>query len=137
VLVVPLLSATPPEAGVVERGSEALKGDMVSASIRQIGSSRLVSIWWWALRSPHRYVLPPGTGHGLHNIFIWAVVKMLHPGQYSSLGSTVSYTQQGTQYRDFVKLGFNGSVGSNAAWPAVVNEKGCLNTTHPLNPGHE
>jgi hypothetical protein len=88
------------------------------------------------LRPAHGYVLLPGTGHGLHNIFIWAVVQMLHPGQYSSLGSTVYYTQQGTRYRDFVKLGFNGSVAPNAAWPAVVNEKGCLNTTHLLNPGH-
>jgi hypothetical protein len=88
------------------------------------------------LRSPRGYVLPPGTGHGLRNIYIWAVVQMVHPGRYSSLGSTVYYTQGGSRYHDFVMLGFNGSVASTAAWPAVVNEKGCLDKTHLLNPGH-
>jgi hypothetical protein len=89
------------------------------------------------LRPPRGYVLPPGTGNGRHNIFIWAVVQMVHPGRYSSLGSTVYYTQRGTHYRDFVTLGFNGSVARDAAWPLPYQEKGCLNATHLLNPGHE
>jgi hypothetical protein len=88
------------------------------------------------LRSPHSYVMPPGTGQGRHNIYIWAVIQMTHPGRYRSPGANVYYTQAGKQYRDFVTLGFNGSVANNAAWPAIVNEKGCLDKTHLLNPGH-
>jgi hypothetical protein len=89
-----------------------------------------------ALRSPRGYVLPPGTAQGRHNLYVWAVVHMTRPGRYNSLGSTVYYSQGGSHYRDFVMLGFNGSVTSNAAWPAIVNEKGCLDKTHLLNPGH-
>jgi hypothetical protein len=89
------------------------------------------------LRSPRGFVLPPGNAHGRRNVFIWAVVQMVRPGRYKSLGSTVYYTQAGTQYRDFVMLGFNGSVARNTAWPLPYQEKGCLATAHLLNPGHE
>jgi hypothetical protein len=89
---------------------------------------------------PHGYTLPPGNGHGFRNIYIWAVVQMIHPGRYRSLGSTVYYTQQGTRYRDFVGIGFDGTVTRHAAWPAIFQEKGCVDKTHLLDPvtaGHQ
>jgi hypothetical protein len=89
-----------------------------------------------SLVPPHGYTLPPGNDHGFHNIYIWAVVQMIRPGRYRSLGSTVYYTQQGTRYRDFVGIGFDGSVARHAPWPVIVNEKGCLNKVHYLNSGH-
>ncbi|HLX50703.1 MAG TPA: hypothetical protein VKS82_20430 [Streptosporangiaceae bacterium] len=89
-----------------------------------------------ALLPPHGYTLPPGNDHGFHNLYIWAVVQMIRPGTFHSLGSTVYYTQQGTPYRDFVALGFDGSVARHAAWPVIFNEKGCVDKTHLLDPGH-
>lgn len=37
-------------------------------------------------------LLPPGNPRGFHNLYIWAVVEMIRPGTYRSLGSTVHYT---------------------------------------------
>jgi hypothetical protein len=86
----------------------------------------------------HGYQVPPRARQlspkgGLR---MWVVVQMMHPGTYHSLGEAVNYTQQGTRYRDFIAIGFSGSVARNAAWPVVYNEKGCLYKTHLLNPGH-
>jgi hypothetical protein len=90
-----------------------------------------------ALRPPRGYAVVPGTAQGRHNIYLWAVVQMLHPGRYSSLGSTGYYTQAGQPYHDFVTLGFNGSVSTRAPWPVKLeNGQGCADTTHLLNPGH-
>ena len=67
----------------------------------------------------------------------WIVLQMLHPGTCSSRGTTVFYSQNGTRYREFIPYGFNGSVTGHAAWPVATNEKGCLDKTHLLNPGHD
>ena len=90
------------------------------------------------LSTPRGFAVVPGTAQGRHNIYIWAVVQMLHPGRYSSLGSTVYYTQAGQRYRDFVALGFNGSVSTRASWPVKLeNGQGCAGTTHLLDSGDE
>lgn len=85
---------------------------------------------------PRGYVMPPSHPGGRGGIFIWAVVQMIRPGRYNSLGSTVYYTQNGNRYRDFVTIGFDGSVASHAAWPLPYLELGCLGRSRLLNPGH-